>query len=213
MGVILLKSYLELNSKIFFEILQVFRWIMEKKSEVPLMILQGFIGLTLFGFLVISTIVINGKILDAKNMSTFSQIIFIFMDIAFISIIPQIVGSLYPARVRRLVYVPLIITFLLILSISVIIFFSSYESLIYAGYKYSLIMWWTINIAIFCACLEVVQSRLQDANVNGSVMILFLIPVINIILVISLCFMAGTVGENQYGEDPRQKGIPKPPTS
>lgn len=122
-GVILLKSYLELNSKIFFEILQVFRWIMEKKSEVPLMILQGFIGLTLYGFLILSTIVINGEILDAKNMSTFSQIIFIFMDIAFVSIIPQIVGSLYPMRVRRLVYVPLIITFLFTLSISVIIFF------------------------------------------------------------------------------------------
>ncbi|WP_029103730.1 hypothetical protein [Moraxella caprae] len=119
----MLKSYLELNSKIFFEILQVFRWIMEKKSEVPLMILQGFIGLTLYGFLILSTIVINGEILDAKNMSTFSQIIFIFMDIAFVSIIPQIVGSLYPMRVRRLVYVPLIITFLFTLSISVIIFF------------------------------------------------------------------------------------------
>ncbi|STZ07147.1 Uncharacterised protein [Moraxella caprae] len=96
---------------------------MEKKSEVPLMILQGFIGLTLYGFLILSTIVINGEILDAKNMSTFSQIIFIFMDIAFVSIIPQIVGSLYPMRVRRLVYVPLIITFLFTLSISVIIFF------------------------------------------------------------------------------------------
>lgn len=186
---------------------------MEKKSEVPLMILQGFIGLTLYGFLILSTIVINGEILDAKNMSTFSQIIFIFMDIAFISIIPQIVGSLYPTRVRRLVYVPLIITFLFTLSISVIIFFSSYESLIYEGYKYSLIMWWSINIAIFCACLEVLESRLQDANIDSAVAILFLIPVINLILVITLCFMAGTVGTNQYGEDPRQKGIPKPPTA
>ncbi|WP_407662292.1 DUF805 domain-containing protein [Moraxella caprae] len=83
----------------------------------------------------------------------------------------------------------------------------------YEGYKYSLIMWWAINIAIFCACLEVLESRLQDANIDSAVAILFLIPVINLILVITLCFMAGTVGTNQYGEDPRQKGMPKPPTA
>ncbi|UYZ68946.1 DUF805 domain-containing protein [Moraxella bovis] len=186
---------------------------MEKKSEVPLMIFQAFIGLTLYGLLGVSALIINGKILDVKNMSTFSQIISLFMNLAFIAIIPPLIGSLYPARIRRLMYVPLIITFLFMLSVSVIIFFFNYESLIYEGYKYSLIMWWAINIAIFCACLEVLESRLQDANIDSAVAILFLIPVINLILVITLCFMAGTVGTNQYGEDPRQKGIPKPPTA
>lgn len=213
MGVILLKSYLELNSKIFFEILQVFRWIMEKKSEVPLMILQGSIILLIYGALLWLTAGIVGTILQENGNSGIIVLLGVLASLAYVVYSGSIMQHFFPDRIRRLVYIPLIAFILPTLSILMFMTWYNYQSMSINGYKYSIIFYWGLSIILFFASWFLIESRLKDINAGQYVGILFLIPAINIILAIALCFMAGTVGTNQYGEDPRQKGIPKPPTA
>lgn len=55
--------------------------------------------------------------------------------------------------------------------------------------------------------LSITVSRLHDLELSGWVLLLLLVPIINIIVFILLMSLAGTVGPNKYGEDPKTQLI------
>jgi uncharacterized membrane protein YhaH (DUF805 family) len=55
-----------------------------------------------------------------------------------------------------------------------------------------------VSLAGICPTIR----RLHDLNYSGWLILLGLVPVVAIVLVILLCAKPGTVGANQYGEDP-----------
>jgi uncharacterized membrane protein YhaH (DUF805 family) len=59
--------------------------------------------------------------------------------------------------------------------------------------------------------LILARGRLQDTNRNGSMALLLLIPLVNLVVMIPLIFRDGTIGPNKYGWDPklRKRPIPK----
>lgn len=187
---------------------------MEINKINPLTLLQIVIGILLFLGLMSASLGISIEIIyinTDKNPSWLDMLVILSL-LPMTGFSGSIVGSLCPKRVRRLVYIPLMAFLLPIFSISIIMFLGNYKTLSYDGYKYSLILWWMVNIVLIFSILELISSRLQDVNAHHSISVLFFIPIINLILIIGLCFMQGTIGVNQYGEDPRLKGIPPNPT-
>lgn len=74
--------------------------------------------------------------------------------------------------------------------------------------KIPIIIVGTILMAVFIlwalvtGCALMVR-RLHDMNMSGLLVIFALIPYINIIFFLSVLFIRGTRGKNQYGPDPR----------
>ncbi len=56
-----------------------------------------------------------------------------------------------------------------------------------------------------CAAFFPGVKRLQDINMSGGWWVLMLVPGANLILGIVMLFKKGTVGTNQYGDDPLSK--------
>ena len=59
------------------------------------------------------------------------------------------------------------------------------------------------SLAVLVPSLAVGVRRLHDTNKTGLLMLLNLIPGIGSIIVLVLCIPEGTLGENQYGPDPK----------
>jgi uncharacterized membrane protein YhaH (DUF805 family) len=59
-------------------------------------------------------------------------------------------------------------------------------------------------IVILVPCIAVGIRRLHDTNRPGVLMLLHLIPGVGSIIVLTLCALQGTPGDNQYGQDPRE---------
>jgi uncharacterized membrane protein YhaH (DUF805 family) len=60
-----------------------------------------------------------------------------------------------------------------------------------------------LGIAIFVVSLAVGVRRLHDTNRSGFLYLLALIPLVGIIILIVFWAQAGTVGNNEYGPDPK----------
>jgi len=60
-------------------------------------------------------------------------------------------------------------------------------------------------IMITCGVLVAIQAvkRLHDINMSGWYWLIFFIPLVNLIFGLYMIFKDGTVGANQYGEDPK----------
>ena len=57
-----------------------------------------------------------------------------------------------------------------------------------------------LTVGAFMMCIR----RLHDLNRSGYFVLLTLVPIVNFVLEIYLLFFRGTVGANDYGEDPLQ---------
>jgi len=66
-----------------------------------------------------------------------------------------------------------------------------------------------ISILASCAAFFPAVKRLHDINRPGGWLLLMFIPVLNLVLGIVLLFKKGTVGTNQYGDDPLSKNNEK----
>lgn len=64
-----------------------------------------------------------------------------------------------------------------------------------------------IIVSIIIGVLQMIQGvkRLHDVNQSGEFILLFFIPIINFILALYLLMKDGSVGDNDYGEDPKKK--------
>ncbi|MDV6167570.1 DUF805 domain-containing protein [Flavobacterium sp. DG1-102-2] len=60
------------------------------------------------------------------------------------------------------------------------------------------------GLAVLVPGLAVFVRRLHDVNKSGWFILLLLLPVIGWIWLLVLLFTEGTVGPNQYGEDPKR---------
>ena len=60
------------------------------------------------------------------------------------------------------------------------------------------------GLAVLVPGLAVFVRRLHDVNKSGWFILLILLPVIGWIWLLVLLFTEGTVGPNQYGEDPKR---------
>ena len=61
------------------------------------------------------------------------------------------------------------------------------------------------SLAVLVPSIAVGIRRLHDTNRTGLLMLLLLIPGIGAIVVLALCAMEGTPGENQFGPDPKNE--------
>ena len=61
------------------------------------------------------------------------------------------------------------------------------------------------SLAVLIPGIAVGIRRLHDTNRTGLLMLLVLIPGLGAIIVLVLCAMEGTSGENQYGPDPKNE--------
>jgi uncharacterized membrane protein YhaH (DUF805 family) len=59
------------------------------------------------------------------------------------------------------------------------------------------------SLAVLVPGIAVGIRRLHDTNRSGFFLLLALIPAVGAIVVLVLCAMEGTPGENQYGPDPK----------
>lgn len=60
-------------------------------------------------------------------------------------------------------------------------------------------------IAAFLPAVGAVVRRLHDQNKTGLLWLIGLVPFVGIFIVLGLCCMEGTPGDNQYGEGPKFK--------
>ena len=58
-------------------------------------------------------------------------------------------------------------------------------------------------IAAFLPAVGAVVRRLHDQNKTGLLWLIGLVPVIGIFIVLGICCLEGTPGDNQYGEGPK----------
>lgn len=65
---------------------------------------------------------------------------------------------------------------------------------------------WTLFIII--PSLAVLVRRLHDTNRSGWWLLLYLLPVIGAIVLFVFTLLPGTVGENDYGDDPKASELP-----
>ncbi len=65
-------------------------------------------------------------------------------------------------------------------------------------------------LMIILGILSLIQvaKRLHDMNMSGWFALVFIIPFINIVFGLFALFVDGTVGPNQYGEDPKGRMNP-----
>ena len=63
------------------------------------------------------------------------------------------------------------------------------------------------SLAVLLPSVGVTIRRLHDTNKSGWLILLCLVPVAGAVIVLILCAMPGTVGDNQYGPDPTAGGI------
>lgn len=61
---------------------------------------------------------------------------------------------------------------------------------------------YAVNLVFFVGYVGLVIRRLHDLNKDNWMAVLTLIPIVNLLLGIYLMAVPGTVGRNQYGEDP-----------
>ncbi len=59
--------------------------------------------------------------------------------------------------------------------------------------------------------LAVSVKRLHDRDYSGWWVLGYFVPIVNVWIYISVCFLAGTRGPNRFGDDPVQPFIPGPP--
>jgi uncharacterized membrane protein YhaH (DUF805 family) len=59
-----------------------------------------------------------------------------------------------------------------------------------------------LSLAIALAGIMPGVKRLHDMNYSGLLYLLILVPIANLVLIILLCAKQGSVGPNQFGEDP-----------
>jgi uncharacterized membrane protein YhaH (DUF805 family) len=60
------------------------------------------------------------------------------------------------------------------------------------------------SLAILVPSLAVGTRRLHDTNRSGFFLFLALIPFVGIVVVLILCALEGTPGDNKYGPDPKE---------
>ena len=65
---------------------------------------------------------------------------------------------------------------------------------------------WTLFVII--PSLAVLVRRLHDTNRSGWWLLLYLLPVIGAIVLFVFTLLPGTVGENDYGDDPKASELP-----
>ena len=63
------------------------------------------------------------------------------------------------------------------------------------------------TLAVLLPIFGVTVRRLHDTDKSGWLVLLCLIPVVGNLIVLIMCAMPGTVGDNQYGPDPVAGGI------
>lgn len=63
------------------------------------------------------------------------------------------------------------------------------------------------SLALFLPTLAVAVRRLHDVNKSGWMLLIGLIPLIGAIWLLILFCTEGTVGPNQYGEDPKDEKV------
>jgi len=66
------------------------------------------------------------------------------------------------------------------------------------------ILGWLICLALAIPSITVGVRRLHDLNKSGWLYLLCLVPVVGGLLLLYWFSLPGTVGANQYGEDPKQ---------
>ena len=66
----------------------------------------------------------------------------------------------------------------------------------------SLLLFYAGNIVFFSLALNNHVKRLHDLGHSGWWVLLFIVPLINILLLLYLFFFRGQMGGNQYGPDP-----------
>lgn len=64
---------------------------------------------------------------------------------------------------------------------------------------------YVLGIFGFVAGIMMLERRLHDLDKSGWWMLLFCVPLVNILFYIYILFFKGTEGPNQYGEDPLQQ--------
>ena len=75
-----------------------------------------------------------------------------------------------------------------------------------AGMIFSLIsdpLNWIYSLVVLVPGIAVGVRRLHEIGKSGWCLLLFLIPIVNIVLVFLWLCKAGDTGANQYGEDPK----------
>jgi len=66
------------------------------------------------------------------------------------------------------------------------------------------IAYFLFGLATLIPSIALGIRRLHDTNKTGWLMLLFLVPIVGWIVVLVLCAMEGTPGENQYGPEPAE---------
>jgi uncharacterized membrane protein YhaH (DUF805 family) len=66
------------------------------------------------------------------------------------------------------------------------------------------IAYFLYGLAILIPTIAVCIRRLHDTSKTGWLMLLCLIPVVGGVIVLVLCALEGTPGENQYGPEPER---------
>ena len=64
-------------------------------------------------------------------------------------------------------------------------------------------LYWIYSVIVFLPGLSLTIRRLHDIGKSGWCLLLFCIPIVNIIFVFLWLCKAGDTGANQYGEDPK----------
>jgi uncharacterized membrane protein YhaH (DUF805 family) len=59
-------------------------------------------------------------------------------------------------------------------------------------------------LAVLVPSLAVAARRLHDTNQSGFLLFIALVPFAGIVVVLILCALQGTMGDNRYGPDPRE---------
>ncbi|MEM9305074.1 MAG: DUF805 domain-containing protein [Pseudomonadota bacterium] len=66
-----------------------------------------------------------------------------------------------------------------------------------------------VSLLLFWPWLAVNVKRLHDRDRSGWFLLLLIVPLVNLWIMIELAFLAGTAGDNRFGEDRRAApGVP-----
>lgn len=124
---------------------------------------------------------------------------------SYIGVEPKSVG-IFPKRLRRLNYIISLLAIILIVAWG---FFEMLDKIDNHNTEPATIGVALVLIILSLAIIGLTKSRLADINANPDLAWFVFLPYINVLLFLILFCMRGTAGENQYGKDPRRKGIPK----
>lgn len=64
-----------------------------------------------------------------------------------------------------------------------------------------------ILIPLNVISISLTVRRLHDINLNGWLCLIGLVPIVDLLWALYVIFKEGTIGPNNYGEDPKGRGV------